>query len=103
LWELGIRTRGKVFGDGLLLAGDYILRGVEFSLERLVTDAVQELGKGTYKMVSKQEGTKSRDEDQEDQVESDIANALPHTGRSHLEVGGEAQGCICIFCKQPLL
>jgi hypothetical protein len=35
MWELGIGTRGNLFGDRLLLAGNDILRSVEFSLGRL--------------------------------------------------------------------
>jgi hypothetical protein len=53
-------------------------------------------------MVSKKEGTKSGNEDQEYQVESDIANTLPHTaGRSHLELDGRDRGWMRIFCKGP--
>jgi hypothetical protein len=55
-------------------------------------------------MVTKKEGTKSGNEDQEYQVESDIANTLPHTGRSHLELDGrDGGGWMRIFCKHPLL
>jgi hypothetical protein len=54
-------------------------------------------------MVSKKEGTKSGNEDQEYQVESDIANTLPHTGRSHLELDGRDRGWMRIFCKHRLL
>jgi hypothetical protein len=36
MWELRIGIRGNLLGDRLLLAGDDILRSVEFSLGRLV-------------------------------------------------------------------
>jgi hypothetical protein len=45
MWELGIGTRGDLFGDRLLLAGDDILRSVEFSLGRLGS-VVQGCGEG---------------------------------------------------------
>ena len=71
----------------LLPARNDILRRVQFRLKGLVWSKVEK-EEWTDQMESKLQRTKGGDEDQEEEVKGNIANALSNAGRSsHLENG----------------